>query len=391
MMASIYAEARRVLVLDSELTATKFTDVESLLAHIVCSVWMCRSWTLQEGLLAKGCTFQLANGLYTLEMRRKNIDRLYYRIGNHLEIWQERQLSESEFVEGSVSSGISPGATRRRKRISQIQTWKESSLSELELYFLKSFFGISTKTGPRSIRFHHMWNALAGRSTTQQSDVFIVLANMLDFSCSGLCKLEPALRLPAIVLALNGAPLSLFFNTGPRYKESRFHANRWVPAELTRDICVSKTMLRRHGQTLGFGYNAEATAYMLCGSVAPFQRRYIVHDEKARISMSINPQYIEGDKFKLDSFSNTCVIIENKIESEPGHQYRAAILYSAKPVKICGWHKIQLMYCCPATVQIEQYQENATAECTKESDLRENKRLLIDKINLRRIRIMFSK
>ena len=64
-MNSIYAGAKRVLILDAELMTTDSINTEQSLARVACSVWMCRSWTLQEGILANKCVFQFANKMHT--------------------------------------------------------------------------------------------------------------------------------------------------------------------------------------------------------------------------------------------------------------------------------------------------------------------------------------
>src|SRR6187551_2408176 len=64
-MAVTYAGASAVLVLDSELQQRSISadvpDVE-MLSRIVCSTWMWRCWTLQEGAMARSAYIQCSNG-----------------------------------------------------------------------------------------------------------------------------------------------------------------------------------------------------------------------------------------------------------------------------------------------------------------------------------------
>ncbi|PMD15116.1 hypothetical protein NA56DRAFT_754346 [Hyaloscypha hepaticicola] len=88
MMDSIYSDASEVLVLDAELQnicggkdtvlgrgeglihhCTQALDVprrdrlSGILAHMLCSNWMRRAWTLQENMLTRNYLFQLWNGM----------------------------------------------------------------------------------------------------------------------------------------------------------------------------------------------------------------------------------------------------------------------------------------------------------------------------------------
>jgi hypothetical protein len=58
-MRDVYANAERVLVLDSELMAsTAECSYEEINMRILCSTWIRRLWTIQEAVLAKKLVFQ---------------------------------------------------------------------------------------------------------------------------------------------------------------------------------------------------------------------------------------------------------------------------------------------------------------------------------------------
>ena len=63
-MAAVYSSASHVLVLDHELQHLRLDSQSFMdtLAHILCCTCGARSWTSQEGALARKCFFQFANG-----------------------------------------------------------------------------------------------------------------------------------------------------------------------------------------------------------------------------------------------------------------------------------------------------------------------------------------
>ncbi|EON66393.1 hypothetical protein W97_05490 [Coniosporium apollinis CBS 100218] len=93
-MGLIYSAASSVFVLDAELQQIRVSETAdhshmlALQAHILTSAWMGRSWTLQEGALAKACSFAFADGIqhmrsslpdlerYSLATKKSNGDRL---------------------------------------------------------------------------------------------------------------------------------------------------------------------------------------------------------------------------------------------------------------------------------------------------------------------------
>lgn len=134
-MSSIYAGSSRVFVLDKELKATRIDSaVDGLngLCRIACSVWMCRSWTLQEALLPEQSLFQFKGDVLQPTAMQDSYDYSYTAVDE---------------IKSKIMRFLSND--------------RDSSLG------VDSF--VST------------WNSLAGRSTTQAEDLYIVLASCLDF------------------------------------------------------------------------------------------------------------------------------------------------------------------------------------------------------------------
>ena len=71
-MSMIYASARNVLVLDSELEHLSLQSMcpSEVFVRLVYSSWMGRCWTLQEGAIGLVCHVQFADGVIQFEVRR---------------------------------------------------------------------------------------------------------------------------------------------------------------------------------------------------------------------------------------------------------------------------------------------------------------------------------
>lgn len=117
-MDAIYAQAREVLVRDSEIRGLniKTTHPREMLALIAYSSWAGRCWTLQEGAIGRVCYFQCAEGALILDKPSKTIGKL--RGGSPLELLlyaSRRYISYTRhqfwFTEYSISRR-SPNRTR---------------------------------------------------------------------------------------------------------------------------------------------------------------------------------------------------------------------------------------------------------------------------------------
>jgi hypothetical protein len=196
-MASIYAGSSRVFVLDRELTAIPLPEICRDLEYqyqITCSVWMCRSWTLQEAMLPGECLFQFDGGIFRLRKSSslfRFLDMDKYSLGR-----------DNRYRPSLPSSGL--------------YSWEE----------VESF--IST------------WNGLAGRSTTKAEDLYVVLASCLGFKLRqfrAIKSLEE--KVQHMLFSFQELPLSLFFNSGPRLNPAGNHHNRWVPTQVSRHLLES--------------------------------------------------------------------------------------------------------------------------------------------------------
>jgi hypothetical protein len=80
LIAETYRNARRVLVLDSEMQLASVKDERAEIMRLYCSAWMRRLWTLQEGVLAaKDLHVQLSDGAVNLfdDVWKRSYSRAY--------------------------------------------------------------------------------------------------------------------------------------------------------------------------------------------------------------------------------------------------------------------------------------------------------------------------
>lgn len=203
-MDLIYAGARDVLVLDPELQQISLEGLsqEEISAHILCSPWMTRCWTLQEARLSSNWYAQFADGIFDpRSTHRRLIVDLSSLIGSLI-------FSKEKFDDlGCLKWEVFVEWYYR-------QFHKHNNYLEL---------GLTVKVNDP---FHIEWNNLAQRSTTKKEDMHCILANMLGFSAGELLELPSEERMKAILCTQTTLPLNLLFNPGPRIQDLD---NRWVP------------------------------------------------------------------------------------------------------------------------------------------------------------------
>ena len=196
-MALVFAGAQDVLVLDPELQKIHRAGLtqEQLNTHVLCSPWMSRCWTLQEGRLSMKWYAQFADGLFDPECAEK---LCAYQLKE-----ADRKLSwdDMEFL--------------RQETISWYSTMRPTRKLSM---FEQTFISVD--------RFSDEWDHLTKRSTTKKEDVHCIMANMLDLSASEILSLPYIDRMKAILRSEDVLPFSLLFSPGPKIQDVY---NRWIP------------------------------------------------------------------------------------------------------------------------------------------------------------------
>ncbi|KAJ1332044.1 hypothetical protein MN608_05510 [Microdochium nivale] len=273
-MSSIYKGAVSGLVLDAELMATPFRSERSgdgsrrakvsveVYARILCSIWMTRSWTYQDGLLPECLAIQFFNTTYMLAPVPGEHDVC----GFH-ETWLDGPTIETRpLVLRSPSHHAGAKQDRdatkagRRKIISthiDPASFEPPLLSGpydcVAISLRWSLIDTLFPDNSDPVAFAGAWNELSGRSTTMSEDVPIIVTNVLGFESALLIRYhDPGEMYHTILLSLGQVPMSLFLNTGSRQVE--LINNRWVPREIGLHMPLSEETATVHPAHLLYLY-----------------------------------------------------------------------------------------------------------------------------------------
>ena len=233
-MDAVYAHAREVLVLDSEIQrlSIKETHPCELLARLAYSSWMGRSWTLQEGAIGRATYFQCADGALTLQRSRSDILQQSLFSMAFLGFREVRSVIRHRTTEINISeSAISQCVGHDRVENVSLKMLLNSLHRGRNKTIVSSMSMVGlVPENQQLLSFVGIWNELIHRSTTKPEDMFAIFANLLDFNAGQIINLPQEKRMQAILWSSGKIPFSLLFNTGPRFNDGENHRDRWVPA-----------------------------------------------------------------------------------------------------------------------------------------------------------------
>ena len=238
MMNLIYASARSVLVLDSELQhlSLKHMRPSEAFVRLVYSSWMGRCWTLQEGAIALVCHVQLADGVILLQVKKsRDIPTIISEGMNPL-----HQIFR--YLVTSIPRGMKYSDLRLGGPLGHEMSGRAMK-AEVESIFATSTSHSEAFSDAR-LNFVTVWNQLIVRSTMKAEDLYSIFGNLLDFIIYPLAGLPPEERLKAMLWSSSSVPLSLLYNSGPRWRASEDHCERWVPTEPRGSRLTDTPLLR---------------------------------------------------------------------------------------------------------------------------------------------------
>jgi len=175
-------------------------------------------------------------------------------------------------------------------------------------------------------QFVDVWNNFRKRTTTYPDDMFAILANLLDFNPSHLCRVPKKDRFSAIVCSLEVLPQSILYNPGNRLQACKNHRNRWVPTDfsslmlqttpcmnLIRDglMLTSQNPLPNQLPDLILVKPALTSA-----TKSVFIRYSYSHQKKPDVFLQVDLLQAPDDEFEDSGYEATCIIIERQTSME---------------------------------------------------------------------------
>ncbi|KAI1324472.1 hypothetical protein F5Y16DRAFT_381046 [Xylariaceae sp. FL0255] len=360
-MASIYRGALTSLVLDAELMsipldfdyATRKLYPEAR-ARIACSAWMSRSWTLQEGFLTPSIAVKSLDDIIFLGRVSARYSKYVERPTNKEMAWYNMRRERVLFRRATPSIESELDSSDDYIGLADISTSTSDAECEcvdiaLRRAFLSTFFRPYNK-------FIQMWNVLCSRSTTQHQDVPLIVTNVMGFENRELFKYQESYEMwKAIILSLQSPPMSIFFNTGLRYKPNGNHRNRWVPLEISGDpLLLTKAVFSVSPKHLTYDLDVLedgeigrwGTVYAI-GSAIETNSIFSVKCASDRTTYIVDPCISGTDKLNRSKFSRTYIVIGDGLM--PNHELKTcgACFYGNKP----QYGSAEVIYNCPLRIQ----------------------------------------
>ncbi|KAE9373224.1 hypothetical protein N431DRAFT_482315 [Stipitochalara longipes BDJ] len=328
-MAAYYAQATGALILDSELQRLRIAvhEAEEVLARIANCAWAGRCWTMQEGAISPICYFQCADGALQLDGtdHSKQVSRLL-------------DTSASGNTMGLIGQSI--GEIGRRMG-QEVQGWvakkrnahvDASELNKLFLRIILDDFQVRQRKFERrdidsamrfnetvqNYRFVTIWNQLSQRTTTKFEDIYIIVANLLDFNAGQIMKLPTNERMKTILWSGRYVPLSLLYSNGPRLNPGKNYRERWVPSTPRGNILNTVPKLEFVADGLRLlssaveGYSSVAGEHitMVLSKCLYINCYCFMVDSGRQKTYFVKAIRADSDEFQIDSGVATCCIFE---------------------------------------------------------------------------------
>lgn len=248
-MASIYAGADRVLVLDPELQHINIENMpnEQVCAYLACCAWRSRCWPYQEGRLARDRIYLLADNMYHHSVGLRQIVGVNRDINKHLIMRKDKDV-----VHSAVAS-----------------FWEDMDSAR-----------ISADKKKYSSEFTETWNGVSLRSTTKSEDLHGILAVLLGLSSREVLSLPLQERTKAVFQAQDSLPLALLFlRSGPKICDDI--KNQWIPQYPSGHLTLQYGTMSpsADGAVLAFSLSASHSCGFLVNSGIPFHQHFCLLDD----------------------------------------------------------------------------------------------------------------
>lgn len=368
-MASIYVGASETLVLDAELLTLR-ADKSECLVRLVCSAWMARSWTLQEGLLPPSCRIIFSNRALRFQSgvtwTPRNVEE---RIADIDEDVESQMGADIQAYMGNFFSDLKT-FVHWRKGYDRLGQRSVEAAVDPRIDPFKITAAVDMSHSAKA--FVSLWNRMSARSTTKKDDLHLIMANLLHLDCTPLLDpLAAKERLPTILFGLDQLPLQLLFNTGRRLDSNVYPLNNWVPLDLNSEFLGESGILEFLDVT------SVSTRPLMALYIAPSVKVHAVLIDDLSLSEMDTRGFImtgswggnalvapivtrQRSKARSDSMSTICIIYDKAIAREGRARSHPGAIFSVAAHKSSGFDvQLYLHFVCPANVSFDTPPDNS--------------------------------
>ena len=239
-----YASADAVLIQDKALRKLSPDSLHPLqfAAHLHCSKWLSRCWTLAEGALAWKWHLQFSNSAPSL----KEI-YLHFPEGRRQAVFNEYvKHFRLQILERDRRRVFNEVGRERQRQGTFDDFLEESIISEL----MSIYEEIPSKKA--ELTFADAWNALRHRSTTKPGDAHGIFGLLTGLSIKNIISFDKSQRMKAVLNSQILLPASILFIHGPKLTDEP--KNRWVPKHVNGSVMNDigyKLMTYNEGRMIG--------------------------------------------------------------------------------------------------------------------------------------------
>lgn len=283
-----YKRASKVLILDRRLFEIHSTSIPEAVCHLLCSDWMSRLWTLQEGLLPK----------------RENLHVQFQdnAVPVAALLYDESTKPMSDIVEAKLRTYLSSLFLARY----QFGTPEDGHES----------FGRNLHT-----RIFALMQNLQRRRTTRSEDEPVCIATLMGID---LERFEGMPSMEDIYSSLDGLPRTLIFADGPRLTTAGF---RWAPSTFLEQPITGHRIpegLTTRGLVTEKGFDFMADSIKLLDPLVIEQKRtaFMIEHPGGEKNVFFLPDFDGHSGFQRQTIENSGVVMGDLV----GHSQPAVIV-----------------------------------------------------------------
>ncbi|KAL3481919.1 hypothetical protein BJX99DRAFT_269419 [Aspergillus californicus] len=253
LMAQTYRNAAAVLVLDSAIQSTSLSMPRELkLLRILCSGWMQRLWTLQEGVLANEVIFAFTDGLVPL---------------------RELVPGGKDLLRNGVVANLAS-----------------------ELFRLLKYKG-------RALTLSDISSALRWRTTSKPEDETLAISGLLNVDASTLAGLSAEKRMSTFLLQVRQLPYNIIFLPGSKLNEPAFH---WAPRTLMGANGIGLSFSSGQAVCTATGLLAEYPAIYFPNTTVDSQSTWFIRDIAKKRVYKVVDLYLGTDATAIGVPTSYC-------------------------------------------------------------------------------------